>query len=1284
MGAAQIQDPLAGEELLAIAPNLSQQTEARWLQRLSLFTGRTLSDTALTNEQRYRAGRLAVLGQAVTPGTVQGLDLSVDIPASDPILTVSPGYGIAATGQDVTLLRQIRTKLSGLAVLDGQSGSFLADFSNYVPPAGQPWAGVFLLQAIVANVAGSEVDTGSTNIVVSGNLDTSCDQDPSELAFGDSQIVDGARLVMMTWPSSPASLAMPAALPAASWRNRLVYTIFNAELALAPDQRLPWEFSGVPLALAGFDATSKLLFADRSAVVRTGGLSRRRYVIPSQDTAGFQVVEPALANARVNQLAEQLGDILTPSSVEGLIANQFALLPPAGVLPFYTMDFAHQMALWCPQNWSVTVAPVYAEELEGILLAGITAAPFDTTQNENIEILVPLPDAVYDPSILLVEQVDPVFQQEVNAAALARNVVLQHRNIIELEANALAPVLNQTKVDLNAGLTDDEILGRDGSPVFTPDPAESFNTSAVTVAPDGTTVGVVTYLSADVASLKATALGSPYLFTSGNTVVRLFSDDDLNDIDLHGLQHFIDLINAKLDKANDLLDLAFLTAQTDIYRYRQNVLGTTDASRLAVSPILANIASGDTAAATAQNIQDYLTSLNSSDSASISKSATAAGAPLSTATPPKAAVPGLASSLSARAVSPAPPPATVIKKETLPAAGLTVAKTGVIFTNALNAAAFVPRQFTGGGESASPIDITQESPIVGQQLNLRTLTIASRLTMSAPQEAYLYSVGNRLAMIKLLALLEITIDDLPIALDLLPSEVPVPPYTMADLRPSAPSGTPGAPSRKDVLLGKLTTPDLASPSLSTTGSNPDSAGLFSAGIIVLEEHTALLRLVEGRIQLYRDFLSLCAAKLAAVQAAMQSAQILLAQLESDLTQSRQNLAFVSSLLADEQARVTQVNTTRLNILQTSVQFVAYTRPRTLVDTAATPSRQLLPANVASPVPACLKQSVAIPPELRELVALLREAPVYWFPSMQVQLPKLERPALLLDLATDTRTRAAVQLQSTLHTSSAESAAGLFSSSIAGVYATGQQTLRSYQTQRAAFDPAQLANQSWVTQVGTLQSIVAVADLMSSASVHAEISNSASRWLQQVSSVATCLYTRVGSALPINRLEWAEFLRDQDVSVNLRSLAVLPGWNSQNYIDRQQMQLLVDWLFQQVDATNATATALMNDVISVAILLASNAPVDNIIAGAIAIRTPAVLDGYIRLTLPSDRVAHGMNVQLYSGGDLAAMALVSDLDGAGVTAAITDVYKPNAVFQPNDVAHFTGLERNAVLYKAFSA
>jgi len=1334
MGATKILNALPGEELIGIEPPLLDQGSAGWLERLSLFAGRTLTQTALDNEQAYRGGRFTLLGQAVTQGVVQGLDLSVDLTVADPALTVAPGYGISACGQDVTLLRTMKTTLRSLAVINGTTGAYQSDFSKFTPPAGQPWAGILLLQAITADVPGSAVDSGSGPIVVSGNLGASCDQDPSEFAFEDLQIVDGARLVFALWPDS---LTMPAATPLSNWRNRLAYTVFKAELGLAPDDRLPWEFLGVPLALLGFDATSKPLFADRASVVRTGGLARRRYVVPFQSgPQSLVAVQPALANARVSQFAEQLGEDLNPASPTGLVASEFALLPPCGVLPVYpsTMDFVKKEAVWCPSGWQVTAAPVYTEELEGVLRSAITAAPLDTAQNETIEILVPLPDEVYDPNVLMTEVVAAVFQQEVDAATIVRNRVLLHRETIELEANALASVVNQPQIDTNAGLTADETAVIKAGPPWVPAAGETFATSSVSGS----------FVSTDLQQLQSAAASSPYAiqvntftynagiaFVPGNLVVfngntwlalaastnvtpgsnaadwvvttpaglfsatkayppgsvvtylnntyvarqqttgvtpgssvsiwqltqvGLFSPDDWNDLQTNGLQHFIQRIQNKLDKANDLLDLAFLTSQTDIYRYRQSVLGTSDATRLAVSPILANIASGVTAAATASNIQQYLASIQS------------VIPPATTTTPRPGAVPAAVKAPTLQktvsSVSAALNVGRIDGAVAPPAPKLSVA-------SARPLSAFVPVTVGTAANPASPTDITQQVPVIGTQasnlLNLRTLTIAERLAPSPPQEALSYSVGNRVSILQLLAALEITVDDIPILADNIPAGL-FPPLTMADLR------SVSDPNRSGLAFSLVNNPAVP--------PNSDESAIFSIGIQVLEQHTQMLRAVEERIQLYNDFLALCTKSLGNVQTNLQSARTLLTQLGNDLTQARQNLAFVTTLLADETARVASVNQTRANTLQTYVQFIAFARPRTVVGKPGVQSRQLVPTAVSNPVPACLKQTLSIPPELREMVALLREAPVTWFPPIRLQLGNLERPDLLQSLAVSTQARANLQLSLPLHVSSAAYTHGVFAPAISRSYSANQLVLRNYQTQRVAFQPLSLTSLSWSSQVATLSSVVAVADLQASEAVHAEIVAAAARAMQQISSVATCLYTRVGLALPIDRLTWAQFIQ-ANPGVSLQSLAILPGWDSVDYTDRQQMQLLVDWLFQQIDATDPAAPALMNDVVAVAILLASDAPADGIIAGAVAIRTTPVIGHPIRLTLPSTRVAHGMYVDLYNAGALTARAVVSDLDAAGVTATFTDVYKPNVSLEANDVAHFTALDPNAVVYKAFS-
>src|SRR5579864_6680122 len=118
MPATPITNPAGGESLVGIEPQLLQQLpDSGWRRRLNLFTGRALSVSALDNEQRYRSGLLSTLGQAVTPGTVKGLALTLNTGVSDPLIAITPGYGIMAGGIDVILNQTLKTALSTLPVI---------------------------------------------------------------------------------------------------------------------------------------------------------------------------------------------------------------------------------------------------------------------------------------------------------------------------------------------------------------------------------------------------------------------------------------------------------------------------------------------------------------------------------------------------------------------------------------------------------------------------------------------------------------------------------------------------------------------------------------------------------------------------------------------------------------------------------------------------------------------------------------------------------------------------------------------------------------------------------------------------------------------------------------------------------------------------------------------------------------------------------------------------------------------------------------------------------------
>ena len=116
-----IENPLSGEHVIGVEPVLAPEIDTEqaggWHRRLNLFTGRSLSDTALKTEQNGRAGRLAFRGQAVSPGVVSGLEVQVaQTPEGVLFYHLSAGLGLAASGEDVVVPTDLRVGVRNVHV----------------------------------------------------------------------------------------------------------------------------------------------------------------------------------------------------------------------------------------------------------------------------------------------------------------------------------------------------------------------------------------------------------------------------------------------------------------------------------------------------------------------------------------------------------------------------------------------------------------------------------------------------------------------------------------------------------------------------------------------------------------------------------------------------------------------------------------------------------------------------------------------------------------------------------------------------------------------------------------------------------------------------------------------------------------------------------------------------------------------------------------------------------------------------------------------------------------
>lgn len=1264
-----IRQPLPGESMVAIEPELLQTVDPGWRHRMSLYTGRALTDLALTAEQGYRSGRIALLSQLVTRGIANGLEAAVTSAGN---VRVNPGYGFTAQGEDVTLARQLQTTLDALLVVDGVTGADVKSLPDLKKDAGvKGGAYVLLLQPVTGKVTGSAINTGAPSVEVCGDLSCSCTRDPEGYAFEDWELVDGARLVLARWPDLPASLKLPDGNPAATFRNRLASTIFGAEMALGPDEFLPWESLGVALGVLSFAADWTIQFFDRSMVVRGGGRARNLQLLSAKvsDAGDFRLIAQSAVEARLLQLLEQNAQIANQKDF-----TAYVTLPPTAIVPAAAVDLINHKNGWFPQDWKLHLAPIHAEEVETALRSQLFAAPFDLTHAEEAALLLPLSDDVYDPNVLVVESLAQIFKDELKKAVDGRNGVLQHRKFLQIEANALLKAANQSAVDLDAGLTADEKQGRD---------LAAYKPAANTPEDYGTVVKSGATISADVDNLRQAASAAPYTVTIKGKTVPLVSDDDWKFLDANGLQAFLDRIDARVDKADDLINVHYLQTQTNIYRFRTNVLDANAVSRLVTSPIIANIAQRETAVATAQDLQSYLNALPKQPPPAPAPAPPPAPAPIAprginllrVARTPAISLRGIggigtvggigAGGITPLPSGPTPPAATAGARAAIPLSPIRA-----ISLNPVQAATQAVNDLPSKSELPSPSDVTAQLPLAGVPFNLRTLSIAERLKPSPSHESLLYSASSRIDLLEqlLAADLGLTVDDLELLVQEAdpqnPGKFVLARHTIAELRDATAKGK----IYDSIQKGGL--PD-----------NSDEPSVFSAGISALDHHALLLRAVEARVALYRQFLALGAQAVASMQGNLDKISGALKQLANDLSDARHNLAFVQAIVNDENNRIAGVNARRRQILQ-NVPFLVLMRPRTLETDADVPSRQLVPAYVQSPVPAALAANVIVPPELRELAGLLREAPLAWIPATEKLLASLERPQHFVDVAVHMQVRAYTKLQVPQAQSSAQSHPGPYGAPIADIFASQQTALTTMVQQRAGYQATKLVSMSWAEQRQELFQISAINDLIAAEAVHLEIARQVAQLIEDISKVATALYVRVSATLPADRLQWAEFLRGPGRSMSLRSLTVLPQWTTQEYVDRQQMQMLVDWLFGQIDLNMAAAVSYVSDLVRTAILLASHAPVSDIIEGEVAARTRPAVGGLVPLTSGSERVARGMPVLLYQAGTLTARAVVHDLDSQQVYAKVTTVYQADTYLDESAQAHFLNQDtQDAVLTKA---
>lgn len=1304
--------PLEDEGVVGVYPVMAPSVETGWHRRLNLFTGRALSDLAMIAEQDGRAGRLALRGRTVSPGVVFGLEVDLEDgegngEGGNPQLHLSAGLGMSIYGEDVVIPKPLNVDPKTLRVYAP------VDLLDEIDPGPRPLtpkvfprplkprrlgpaleeliadgihpprAGILVLQPVVVEMIG-EFDP-----------EDPCEQVPQDFAFEDQQLVDGSRLILYAWPTE--RLFLPALDQ--RWRNRLAYRIFEAERRLEPDEVLPWEAIGVPIGLIAFDRTWDPLFVDRYSVVRGGGKSITR------TQALSEVGTPFLWQARMQQFCEQLATQDPVATPIDEIAKSFRYLPPAGLLPKNAIDARGGENNFFPVQYKVSAAPVPIEQLDAAMESSASLVHYDTSVRDSVRVLVPVPQVYYEPGLLAEEIVDPEFQETIDAFVDRRGKWLKRRLDVREMFSALVGAIRGEAPefpdpDPNA-LEEEEIAVDPIDPEIPElqDPEQDYGTehpngarivssfkelreylkdhtplrNYVSVpfkvpldieqdAPEGLADriqyddemerliyrGLMTREELHyIISLEGLKKGAK---ENVKLLYVLSQDDELSQLDALGLHKFIDFLEERIKRADDKVDLGFVKAQTDIYRLRQLMLGNVTGSRLATSPVLATIAQGETAIGTTEQINEYLTAMklakpignpNPGNPGTSDNPGGGGGNPTGLVTASNPGFSGTTGSGSTSANVPNEGTASFLMTS-IPATAKPTETEMLQFKTVDSGMLF-------GIEAATAKDVFEQSPIVGKAYDFRNLAVAKRLEDSKAAEAKTYSVATMIEVYTSLSNLNIYVDDIEVCVAI---EV----------------ANDGTITRGKATLGDIRVGDTSDLIDIPDPSNGDEAAFFSIAVDTLEQVIACIRRVEARVHIYRKVVETCQKVLNEIEEFTRLASARLRVIGEEVAEARHDVAVARALLAEEQQRVATVNARREKILEEHVHFLAYHRPRVAYMLMDGPVRTIDPGLVEDPVPACLQRAVAVPPDLQAMVDLFRDVPLKWLRFVPQLLDRLDRLDLLHNTIKTAVQRSKMKYLDNPIPSLIKTGGG-FSQSIAKVYTAQQQVVVKKRMTMAKFDVATLAGLSWKQTRDQAEESLSLGDLMDAGKIHSYVAQRASKELENIASVATCLYGAMGDVKPVLRLDWAERLSQYDEPVNLRSLSSLPRWEEIEFLERKEMQSFVDWLFQRVDVKQSEAVSMISDLVRICILMASHAPVKKIIAGHIHEATAVSLGGRVNIVVDPSVVRVGMNVMMFAGSNVVAQGVVEDISAGLAAARVIEASAPSVQLEQGAKVQF---------------
>ena len=215
----------------------------------------------------------------------------------------------------------------------------------------------------------------------------------------------------------------------------------------------------------------------------------------------------------------------------------------------------------------------------------------------------------------------------------------------------------------------------------------------------------------------------------------------------------------------------------------------------------------------------------------------------------------------------------------------------------------------------------------------------------------------------------------------------------------------------------------------------------------------------------------------------------------------------------------------------------------------------------------------------------------------------------------------------------------------------QQRIQIERRKTSLIDLAAFQRLGWKESIKRVPEVISLGDLIDGNHGRMGASQRAANEMAMISKVATCLYVNFSEVPAGIRLDWAERFSQFDNAVNLRNLYTLPRFGELDYIERHNMQRLVDWLYGRIFSKYSDAHDMISDLIRVTVLAASHAPVNKLIAGYVPEPVTVRVGSRINVVADLTRVRIGMAMSMMTAGATLVRGRVADISGGQVIAEV---------------------------------